>query len=478
MKKVFPLILFMIFFVLKNQLYGQDRTLYNIPDIQQSTLLNPAIQHECKWFIGLPVLSNILANINHSSFTYNDVFQEEGSNYSIDFDNIEKKVKNWNYLKSQVQLNILSIGYKHSDKYYFSFDIINKTEFKLGYPDDYIKVRHGNAQFENGKNTLQFMPYLNAVNYNEISFGASKKIDSRFTLGAKIKYLSGVANAKLTNSKLKLTTDAETFDLSIEGDIEANTSFPMTVSYDTLNLPENVELNDINITKDFIFNKNRGLAIDFGIIYNLSDKITLSGSIVDLGFIRWKSNINAMSGKGSFEFTGVDISEWTGNGDFNVNTDSIWDVIQDTYIDSLQNAYNLSNNNSPYTSFLNPKLYLGATYKINDKLNVGALSRSSFYNKRFYTSLTFSLNSNPFKNFNASLSYSIMNYSFNNIGFGLSYKFGPIQFYLLSDSFLAAFNPKKYRSLSLQLGFNLILGCHKCKNEKKEKAGKPCPAYR
>ena len=53
------------------------------------------------------------------------MFKQEGINYNIDFDNIEKKIKKWNYLKSQININILSIGYKHNSKYYFSFDIIN-----------------------------------------------------------------------------------------------------------------------------------------------------------------------------------------------------------------------------------------------------------------------------------------------------------------------------------------------------------------
>ena len=55
-----------------------------------------------------------------------------------------------------------------------------------------------------------------------------------------------------------------------------------------------------------------------GSFYDYSDKIMLSASIIDLGFIRWKSNINRFEAEGSFTFQGFDLSQYApGTDDLN-----------------------------------------------------------------------------------------------------------------------------------------------------------------
>ncbi len=442
-------------------LKAQDRTLFNMPDIQQSTLINPAIQHNCGLFIGLPAISSLSFNIANTGFEYKDVFKKLNSgSYAIDIKNLEKKLRKWNYLKSNLNINIFAIGYKFND-YYFSFDISNKTDLKLGYPDDYIKISHGNGNFL-GENYLQLAPFFSAVNYNEFALGISKTIDFKLTIGGKLKYINGTANAQITNSYFKLYTDEDMYDLKAVADIETNISFPVSISYDTLNFPSDAKINDFDIRKDFLFNGNRGGAIDIGAIYKFNELITISASLLDIGFIKWKKNTHTYQGKGEFAYDGVDISKYVGKGIFKkgYNLDSLLDIIKNEYADSLQKSYNLSNNSSSYYSFLHPKLYAGATYNYSEQLNFGLLSRTAFFNKRLYPSVTLSANSNFWKNrFQASLSYSVMNNSFKNLGVGLGFKLGPVQIYAISDNFLAAFNPKTNRSFSLHFGINFMFYC-------------------
>ena len=463
---------------------GQVRALYHIPNIQQSTLINPAIQHKCKLYVGLPAISSTLFNINHTGFTYNDVFIPlDNGLYAIDIERLEKKIRKWNYIKSQVQVNIFALGYKY-ENYYFSLDISNKTDLKVGYPDDYINITHGNGYFM-GDNYLQLVPFLTAVNYNEIAFGASQQLSANLTIGGKFKYLQGVANTQITNSYAKLYTDEDTYDLFATAKIEANSSFPVTITYDTLNLPSDIVMNEINITKDFIFNNNRGAAIDLGMIYKFSEEITFSGSILDLGFIRWASNTNTYQGEGELKFVGFDVASWYEPEMIsdNYNYDSIRVVLSNKYIDSLQNAYSLNYHSYSYFSFLHTKIYLGATYQLIPYLNFGVLTRTAIYNKRIYPSLTLSANGNFWKNrIQTSLSYSIMNNSFRNLGFGLAFKLGPVQLYTVSDNFLGIFNWKNSRSFSMQFGLNLYFGCkerkkgYNSKNNRKKRS-QLCPAY-
>lgn len=460
--KIMKKLIIILFLSANMLLYSQQRTLYNIPNIQQSTLLNPAIQHKCKLFVGLPVISSTLFNFNHTAFSYNDVFKPAGNGqYTINIAKLEKRVHPWNYLKTQLNVNLLALGFKYED-YYFSFDLSNKTDFKFGYPDDYIKIVHGNGYFM-GKNYLELAPFLTAVNYNEMAFGVSEKLSKRLTIGGKFKLLKGVANAQITNSYARLYTDENTYDLLAKAKIKINASFPVTIQYDTLNLPTEASLNEINVMQDFVFNKNTGAAADFGFIYRYSKEITLSGSILDLGFIRWASNTNSLQGNGEFKFTGFDIGSWFNfsmlKGHFNY--DSLRNVIKNKYIDSLQNAYNLSHNNSPYFSLLHPKIYLGGTYQALPYLNFGAVTRISIYNRRIYPTLTLSANGNFWQDrIQASLSYSLMNNTFRNLGFGLAFRLGPVQLYTVSDNFLMLFDLRRNRSFSLHFGMNLMFGCN------------------
>ncbi len=473
----------MLFLITQNLIYAQNRTLFNIPAVQQSTNINPAIQHNCRLYIGLPLVSSIYFNLNHTAFDYNDVFKPvNNGKYTINIDKLENMVNNWNYVKTQLNINLFAIAYKYKN-YYFTFDILNKTDVKIGYPDDYIKLPQGNGNFMGKNNYLQLLPYLSAVNYNEFAFGISRQVSEQLTYGGKIKYLQGMANTQITNSYLKLYTDENTYDIQAKAKVEINSSFPMTVTYDSLNIPSNATINDLNITKDFIFNNNRGLAIDFGMIYKFNKKITISASALDLGFISWKTNTNNYKATGDFTYTGVDISKWwdtkmiSGEYEF----DSINQIILTEHIDSLQSSYNITPNNTSYYSFLHSKIYFGATYQFKKYLNFGVVTRAEIYNKRIYPSLTLSANTNFWKNkFQATLSYSVMNNTFRNIGFGLALKLGPVQLYTVSDNILLPFNLKKNRSFNFHFGMNLYFGC---KNTKKNKTGRRnkrpsiCPAY-
>jgi ethanolamine ammonia-lyase large subunit len=49
----------------------QSNTFYLMHAVPQSNLLNPAVQIQCKYFIGIPVLSSIHLNYSNTAFTYN-----------------------------------------------------------------------------------------------------------------------------------------------------------------------------------------------------------------------------------------------------------------------------------------------------------------------------------------------------------------------------------------------------------------------
>ncbi len=163
-----------------------------------------------------------------------------------------------------------------------------------------------------------------------------------------------------------------------------------------------------NSVSSYAFNrKNPGIAFDLGFIYKYSSKLTFSGSLLDLGLIWYRSNLTNYSLKGDYLYQGP-------GADSMISDRFLWDVF-----DALNANVDANLGYHSYVYFLDPRLYLGATYKVNDKLDANLLLYNRFLPVKIQTSVTASLISRPLKNMEASLSWSYMNRSFSNVGIGI-----------------------------------------------------------
>ena len=241
-----------------------------------------------------------------------------------------------------------------------------------------------------------------------------------------------------------------------------------------LKLGPNGQINSVDIPNKndplalILNNKNKGIAFDFGTIYKYDDRITLSGSILDLGFIRWKYYPVEVSNRNTLNYSGVT----------NSTSARSFESIQQV-LDSLQSIFTFHSTGSPYTTFLSPQLYLGGTYSITDYLNSGLLSRSILYHGKFQSSVTASLNTWYNKYLAASLSWSYMNKTINNVGGGLSMRTPNVGFYVISDNVYGVFKYKSARLINIRFGFNFLFGCASCgKTEEKISDKKGCAIYR
>jgi hypothetical protein len=206
-----------------------------------------------------------------------------------------------------------------------------------------------------------------------------------------------------------------------------------------------------------------GLAIDLGANYKLfDDRLTVSASLLDLGFIGWKAkNAANMRVNGQYEFEGVDFEFEDGVAK--------WD---EGYFDDIEESIDYSTSFKSYTSALAAKVLLGAEYGILDnKLTFGGLSKSTIINKTVFQEITASVNYLQFDWFNASLSYSLLNGRFGTLGIGLGGRLGPVNLYVAGDYFPARYTnqfiPYKNKSFNYQFGllFNFGYKAKKIKNE-------------
>jgi outer membrane protein OmpA-like peptidoglycan-associated protein len=423
----------------------QDLTLYNMEVVPQRMYANPAFfPSYSKVNIGLPLISSDYITLSNSGFKYSDLVRRRADDsLYIDYDNMLKKLGKNNYISSSVRIDLLSFGFAVK-KNYFSFNATEKVDVRFGYSKAFMTfLGKGNGATLGEAQDFNFS--LNATHYREYGFGYSRKINDKLTVGGKVKYLYGMENISTQNADLTLTTDPNDFTVSAKTNLIIRSAGLDTASLNGISKDPSAYL---------LKRKNNGMGIDLGGTYKLTEKISLSASMIDLGFIKWKNvnNSNTITkSNGSFQYRGVDLNDFLGKND--TSSSSLQKVA-----DTLQNNLHLDTTHATYTTRLATQIFLGGNYNFTEKANAGVLFYGQFFDKKIHPALALSFNQRLGRWLNYSVSYSMYNRSYNNIGLGLGLNLGPVQLYMVSDNVLGAIVPQNTKNLHLHFGINLTFG--------------------
>ncbi len=478
----------LILFFATNLFAQQDNTLYFMNKIPQANLANPANGCDCKvnvWGLLIPVFGQlpppISFNIGNTGFSLKKLFTHGKLNrwddtvlvdtrdsLIPDFNYLFGAMRKVNYITSDIQIHLLGAGYKMND-WYFNLGITEKINISMGYPKDLLGlIWKGNGAYISAPADLSGLG-LNITHYREYMAGASRKINDKLTVGAHLKGLFGKFNLNTRKSVMKLYTDPASFDLRLQTDMEYNMNLPDSILLDFNNgngvidsLSADATTGKLDAKKYILNKKNFGMGIDLGGVYKLNKKIELSASIIDLGFITWKSNPYTFSQKGDFTYSGVNFPPFMNN---NYKSDSVTNA----FVDSVYKTFLINFNKKAYNTSLNTKFYIGGTYALNEKVNFGLLTRTELYQHALHLSVSLSANTNFTKWFSGSLTYSMINRYYMNIGVGLAVKAAFMQFYIVSDNIYGirpekstgAYLPYSSRDINFRFGCNLIFGCPK-----------------
>ena len=430
--------------------------MHNLP---QANIVNPAVPIECKLFVGFPVVGSTHVNVSSTGFALNDVLLSTDSD-SLLFDP-EQAIEGFNnkeIVSSEVHLSLISAGYKYKKNYFTfginekinSYSILNKTALQL--------ANGGTTQFE-GENVRTRGTRVNAIHYREYALGWARELNDRLSFGIRFKFLFGKASVYTKPVELNIYTDPVTFESYVNGDGEMYTSFPVDVRLDSDDkidaLVERGDEADVLTSRDYLMNKeNKGYGFDFGFIYKINDKTTLSGSLLDIGYINWKSDARKLTSGGSMDVTHELINDGL------LNLEEVTDSIADLYTPTVTEEN--------YSSPLVPAMYMGISRIMTSWLDVGAVFHSEIYSNAIHPSLTFSGNTAITKNIYGSVSYTAQNKEFNNIGLGLGAKLGMIHLHAVSDNFPGLFDLGSTRNANLRFGLSMLFGCgrERSKNQK------------
>ena len=417
--------------------FSQDNlTQYNIKSLSENAFLNPGRMPEARVNINLPIISSLSFGYSNSGFAVSDLITPKPGTDSTFFNtaNLLTKLDAENLMSLTFNTQLLGVGFRVKQNYY-SFNARLRHETNLSYSKDIIDfIANGNNNFLGKQANLSLK--LNSTSYAEYALGFTHITkDEKLSYGGHLKILSGITNINTKRANLGIYTDPNTYAITATPDFLINSS-----AIDT----------GKNNNSLGIFGQNMGFGIDLGASYKIDDKISISGSVIDLGFINWNSNVSNYQTKSSvnnFTFSGFDINK-------------IGTTLQpflDTLTDSLKHTFDPVKTTNSYKTGIGTKIYLGANYILAKGLDAGVLLQGKFVNEKLYTAVSFSLNEELSSILNVSASFSRINQT-NNVGLGFSLNLVPVQLYFVTDNIFGISKMDDVRNTNLHVGLNLAIG--------------------
>jgi hypothetical protein len=461
-------------FIVKSQ---QNNSLYFLDRVPQSIQLNPAFQPSCNFYFGIPALSAIEINAGNNALGVSDILINDKEAGQLVTPLYSKKITNEtldklrtnNIIYSGFQIDLVSLGFRIGDNY-LSFLISDKANTNLSIPKELAVFAYNGIQVGDSYTFDNFS--VNANYYREYSLGFSKSISDKLTFGVRGKLLFGKMNVSTRNNSITLN-EPDWKRIDVSANARVNMSIPnMNIKLDSAGLVEDVDVDGFDKAKDavddlLLLKKNKGFGFDIGFNFQATEKVAISASLIDIGYINWKANTHNLEGSGDYSFKGIEIDPGDDSTD-----------VGEALLDTLKQVYDVTSSTDPYTTMLTPKLYVGLTYTPNRFIKLGLLARSEYVLKTYRQQLTGTVVFYPMQFLGATFSYTIADRVYDNLGIGLVFRTGPMQLYFTSERIPLFWNkaingdipkiPVYAKDVNFRMGFNLVFGANERRKLKKD----------
>jgi len=429
------------------------RTSYFMEGTHYRQQLNPALT-PTKGYFNLPVIGAVNATVGSTSLGYQDIIDiiDDGDDFYTkpDFMN---RLKDNNKLNVNFSTEILSAGW-YKGKNFWSFNIGLRTDIGANLTKNmFTFLNEMETVEENWRNSNYDISgqQLNINAYTEIGLGLSRQINSRLTVGARVKALLGIGNMELKLNRVAMSANLPSDQQINQWSSESywNSMTPSQAAQAAQELKDKFNNYHANLTvgaelkssfkglelqeeegkdyvTDFDFDSGKlgiagyGFGIDLGASYKILDNLTVSASVLDLGFISWSKSSTkiASANPDPIDIKGSTYANMVDPNNPNTVMNAVNQLQNDAqgYMDRVTNGdvldydmlqLEVSDAKESRKSRLASTLVLGAEYGFfNNKLAVGVLSTTRFVQPDALTELTFSANYRPKSWFNVALSYS------------------------------------------------------------------------
>lgn len=430
--------------------------------------LNPAFINESN-YINLPffVLGNFntsfRGNIGMSDFLY--PYNKNGNklttfmNPEISANEFLGNLQTNNHLNMDIHLPILAFGFRGFGGFNtFGIKLHSSTSFNLPYGlFEFLKC---GMYDENGSMYHFDNLTIRSNNYVELALGHAREIiEDRLNVGAKIKFLVGAGYANAYINQMDIYMSQDEWKINADGRVEASVN---GASFETKHPDEQgrKEVTGFNFDKPGI--GGFGLAFDLGASYKLDDYVeglTVSASILDLGFIKWNDGINARM-QDEYTFTGfknpISIDGEESSSNLEDELEQIGNDLED-FIKLYEEAP------GGRTTKLAATMNIGAEYALPwyNKLRFGLLSSTHFNRPFTWSEARLSANIAPTKGIELSVNYAISSFG-SSFGYVINFHPKGFNFFIGMDHLTTRFSPQfipvNKLNVNLCTGFNITWG--------------------
>lgn len=396
--------------------------------------LNPGLQ-PTKGYFNMPIIGSFNMSASSNVLGTSDIIDlmDSGSDlYSND--KLFDRLKADNRLNVNLNTDILSFGW-YRGKGFWSVNVGLRADFGAALAKDMFSMMRTMNGFalEDVAGTNQSYSLsnqtLNMKAYAEVGLGYSRRITEKLTVGGRVKVLLGLARAEMNINQFDLDLEVPNLrnyqDDASRGELSPSDWYGKGYSYAAegnvittlkgggMTFDNNGMIDNFDLDAGDLGIAGSGFGIDLGASYKVWDNLTVSASILDLGFLKWKES----------ETTVATVS---GGDEVTINSENY-----DRYIggDFLSFERFDFEEGSPEKVKTKTRLYstllLAGEYGLlKNKLSVGAMYTARFAEPKTLNELTFLATFRPKNWLNAAISYSPIQASGKSIG--LAVKLGPL----------------------------------------------------
>jgi hypothetical protein len=329
-------------------------------------------------------------------------------------------IGNREHIGADAMVNVLGIGFYTNRNSFWSFDLNVRANAGAGIPKDFFATL---KELHLGVGKTYDWSNFNVAGrgYVELAFGHARDITENIRVGAKLKPLIGIADARLKFDDVPFHTEEWIYTLRTKASASALGNFVQI--HKKSDGSDSITFGAPDDLMDFI--GGYGIALDLGVSYNLDNLLentlgalvpfslkgfTASFGITDIGFIRYKK-AEQMTFDKTFVWEGGLIS--TGDELFNI------DEFTDQLEDLLDNF--IHDGNAKRARGLRTTTNTGLEYSfLNNKMSAGLLWSAHWGLPRVFNEWTLSYNLRPTNWFALTLSTSVAHGFFRSAGWAIN----------------------------------------------------------
>jgi len=431
---LFCFLLFAFAFSIPKTYAQSELTLPFMQNVAQSTAIVPTNTPAYNFMI----TTSGYFGVSNSQFSYRDLITSN----LVYLNRIPSLISKDNYFTTTNSNDIINIRLR-TRKLFWSLGVSEENYFRITLPKDLFTLAiNGNSSFVNS-NTKADLSGLRAdfMSYASVNLGLTVPIGSKWSVGGRLRLLNGLANARITKADLSLTTiDPDNYGQAIGTDYRVDIATPGQ-NIDSLS-------KGIFNAKPKLFSSLGG-GLDLAVAYKVNRYLKFTGSVYNLGYIKWNTDVVNYSGKlSTVNYNGIKISDIR---------DSLGEFKANGLGDTIGKRFQTQKTNEGYTTYLSPEFFVATTFTLGTKTAISLAFHGQYY-QGLRPSATFNIYQPVGRVFDITAGISYTQNSFNNFSAGVMFKPGPVQIYAVTDNALGLVKPSYAKLLNLRIGLGFVFG--------------------